>query len=79
MNVEILEVGSLGHAAASPDDWVGALESLIEDPKRALVMGEKGREVAVNTFSIEALAGSLAAELLRVAGHGQNPVPNGSR
>ena len=79
MNAEILEVGSLGHAAASPDDWVGALEAVIEDPKRALVMGEKGREVAVNTFSIEALAGSLAAELLRVAGHGQNSVPVSNR
>jgi glycosyltransferase involved in cell wall biosynthesis len=74
MNAEILEMGSIGQAAATPDDWVGALEAVIEDPKRGTAMGEKGRKVAVNNFSIEVLAGKLAVELLRVAGHGQKSV-----
>lgn len=79
MNAEILEMGSLGQAAVSSDNWVGALEAVIKDPTQALAMGEKGREVAVNTFSIETLAGSLAAELLRVAGHRQGSVPASNR
>jgi glycosyltransferase involved in cell wall biosynthesis len=74
MNAEVLEMGSLGQAAITSDEWVGALETVLEDPKRALAMGEKGREVAVKSFSVEALAGSLAAELLRVAGHAQKCV-----
>lgn len=79
MNAEILEMASIGHAAASPDDWIGTLEAVIEDPRQALAMGEKGREVAVNRFSIETLAGILAAELLRVAGHRQDSVPTSNR
>jgi glycosyltransferase involved in cell wall biosynthesis len=74
MNAEILEMGSIGQAAATPDDWVGALEAVIEDPKRGTAMGEQGRKVAVNSFSIEVLAGKLAVELLRVAGRGQKSV-----
>lgn len=75
MNAEILAMGSVGQAATSPGDWIGALVAAIEDPNRGLAMGEKGREVAVKSFSIEVLAGTLAAELLRVAGRESNVIP----
>src|SRR5579864_336875 len=69
MNAEILEMASVGHAATTADDWIAALEAFIEDPKLAAARGEQGREVALKGFSIEALAGKLAAELLHVAAH----------
>src|SRR3954462_8532359 len=69
MNAEILELGSIGESANSADDWISALEGLISNPKLAASMGEQGRVVALNKFSIEALAGKLAAEFLRVSGN----------
>jgi glycosyltransferase involved in cell wall biosynthesis len=76
MNAEILELGSVGEIANSTDDWIGALEAIIDKPKQAATMGERGREVALKSFSIEALAGRLADELLRVAGHGSKRTPD---
>jgi glycosyltransferase involved in cell wall biosynthesis len=76
MNVEILELGSVGESANSADEWVGALEALIEDPKLAAARGEQGREVTLKSFSIDVLAGRLAAELLRVAGHESKATPD---
>jgi glycosyltransferase involved in cell wall biosynthesis len=70
MNAEILEMASVGQAAAGSDDWIAALEAVIHDPGMAAARGKCGREVALQNFSIEALAEKLAAELLRVAGHG---------
>lgn len=68
MNAEILEMASVGHAAANSDDWIAALEAVIQDSSKATAMGEHGRQVALKSFSIEALAGKLAAELLQVTG-----------
>jgi len=79
MNAEILEMDSLGHAAASPADWSGALEAMMKDPERTCAMGEKGREVVVNHFSIHALGGKLAAELLRVAVRAKNSAPKSNQ
>jgi glycosyltransferase involved in cell wall biosynthesis len=76
MNAEILEMASVGHAAATSDDWIAALEAAIDDPKLAVAMGEKGRQVALNSFSHEVLAGRLATELLRVAGYESKLTPN---
>jgi glycosyltransferase involved in cell wall biosynthesis len=75
MNAEILEMSTIGEAANTADDWVGALEAIIDDPVLAAAMGEHGREVALKSFSIDALAGRLAAELLRVAGHESKVMP----
>jgi glycosyltransferase involved in cell wall biosynthesis len=69
MNAEILELGSLGASANSADDWISALEALISNAKLAASMGEQGRKVVLNRFSIEVLAGKLAAEFLRVSGN----------
>jgi glycosyltransferase involved in cell wall biosynthesis len=69
MNAEILELGSIGESANSADDWISALEALISNAKLAASMGEQGRAVVLNRFSIEALAGKLAAEVLRVSGN----------
>lgn len=76
MNAEILEMASVGHAAATSDDWIAALEALIHDPSMAAARGKRGREVALQSFSIEALAGKLAAELLRVVGHESKATPH---
>jgi glycosyltransferase involved in cell wall biosynthesis len=65
MNAEILEMSTIGEAANTADDWVGL----------AAAMGEHGREIALKSFSIDALAGRLAAELLRVAGHESKVMP----
>lgn len=77
MNAEVLELGSVGEAANTADEWVSALEAFIEDPKLAAARGEQGREVTLKSFSIDALAGRLATELLRVAGHGSKVTPDG--
>jgi glycosyltransferase involved in cell wall biosynthesis len=69
MNAEILELGSVGESANRADDWISALEGLISNAKLAANMGEQGRVVALNKFSIQALAGKLAAEFLRVSGN----------
>jgi glycosyltransferase involved in cell wall biosynthesis len=69
MNAEILELGSIGESANSADAWISALEALISNAKLAASMGEQGRAVVLNRFSIEALAGKLAAEVLRVSGN----------
>jgi glycosyltransferase involved in cell wall biosynthesis len=69
MNAEILEMGSLGQPATTADDWIAALEAVIHDPSMVAARGKRGREVALQSFSITALAGKLAAEFLRVAGH----------
>ena len=69
MNAEILELGSIGESANSADDWISALEALISNAKLAASMGEQGRVVVLNRFSVEALAGKLAAEVLRVSGN----------
>ncbi len=69
MNAEILEFGSIGESANSADDWISALEALISNAKLAASMGEQGRAVVLNRFSIEAIAGKLAAEVLRVSGN----------
>lgn len=76
MNAEILELGSVGEIASSTDDWIGALEALIDNPKQAATIGEQGRKVALKSFSIQALAGRFADELLRVAGHGWKRTPD---
>ncbi|MGC2743995.1 MAG: glycosyltransferase [Candidatus Angelobacter sp.] len=78
MNAEILELGSIGEAANGTDDWIGALEAVIDNPKGAATMGEQGREVALKHFSVEALAKKFAGELLRVAGCRSKVAPYGS-
>lgn len=76
MNAEILEMASVGQAAATSDGWIAALEAVIRDPSMAAARGKRGREVALQSFSIEALAAKLAAELLRVAGHESKATPH---
>lgn len=78
MNGEILELGSVGEAANSTDEWIGALEAVIDNPRHAATMGEHGREVALKHFSVEALAKMFAGELLRVAGCRSKVAPHGS-
>jgi glycosyltransferase involved in cell wall biosynthesis len=79
MNAEILEMASIGQTASSADEWISTLEAVIGDHSLASAMGKQGRLVALKSFSIDVLAGRLATELLRVAGHESNVTPTSNQ
>lgn len=68
-NAEILAMGEVGRAARSHDEWVDAIDELIQDRPRARSLGTTGRSLVVERFSVSALAPRLAA-LLRSAVRG---------
>jgi starch synthase len=51
-----------------PDALAGALNSLLDDPRRACQMGERGRERAIADFSWPAIAAQTAALYSELAG-----------
>lgn len=68
MTREVCDMAPVGHCAATTNEWIDALEDLLNNQERASVMGENARKVVVRDFSLQALAPRLATELLRVAG-----------
>jgi glycosyltransferase involved in cell wall biosynthesis len=67
MNSELLADTDLGRAAATLDEWSEALSSLIAERAAAERMGLAGRALAVERYSVTALAPRLAALLRRLA------------
>ena len=63
--VDLVEEGRSGHVVApgDPAAVAGALESLVADPARARSFGERGRERAVERFSMRATAAGYATAL----------------
>jgi glycosyltransferase involved in cell wall biosynthesis len=60
---EIGEQGITHFFAANPDEWYSALEILLRDQNRRLEMGRRGREHALEHYTIDAHADILADAL----------------
>jgi glycosyltransferase involved in cell wall biosynthesis len=60
---EIGEEGVTHFFASSKDEWYGALELLLRDQTRRLEMGRRGREHALEHYTIGAHADILAGAL----------------
>jgi glycosyltransferase involved in cell wall biosynthesis len=67
MNNELLAEAEIGRAAATLDEWSEALSSLLAERDAAERMGQDGRLLAAERYSVTALAPQLAALLRRLA------------
>ncbi|MFZ2959756.1 MAG: glycosyltransferase [Candidatus Ozemobacteraceae bacterium] len=55
-NKDILENGSRGFLAKSPDDWRNALRTLFQSPDTRRLFGDAGKERVLRDFSLQAWA-----------------------
>lgn len=69
VNNKIVEDGSDGFLANSPEDWVNALQRLAENPTLRLEMGQKGRKKVVANYSLRSQQDVVLSVLLDAAGH----------
>ncbi len=60
MNAQVLDMGNLGYAAASKDDWIAALVELYTHREQGRRMGIIGRQVVKATFDLPMISGKLA-------------------
>jgi glycosyltransferase involved in cell wall biosynthesis len=60
MNSEVLARGTVGLPAESQEDWVESIEYLLKNREAAASMGQDGRRVVLQHYSITALAPVLA-------------------
>jgi len=60
MNAEVLAMGNVGIGACTQEQWLDALVALFDSAAMRSDMGAVGRRVAVESFSIHALAPRLA-------------------
>lgn len=65
MNAEVLELGEIGIGPRTIEEWVDALDLLLNNPKLANRMGKKGRELISLYFSIDSIAPKLADIFLK--------------
>lgn len=68
MNSEVLAQARCGLEASATDEWVTSLHHLLSCPQEALQMGQTGRALVLEQYSISAIAPRLARELRRIAG-----------
>lgn len=68
VNSEIVEHGASGFLAATPADWEGAIEVLVRDAALRRSVGQRGRAVCEQRYSIARWLPELDAILRRVAG-----------
>jgi glycosyltransferase involved in cell wall biosynthesis len=66
MNAKILSQAEVGLAATTIREWTDALCGLLSDSQGAQRMGETGRRLAVEAYSVNALAPRFAAHLRRL-------------
>ncbi len=71
MNGELLSLGRIGLGARVTDEWVDALNSLLEAPGSGAEMGAVGRRIVARDYSLSALAPRMA-EILRTVAAGKN-------
>jgi glycosyltransferase involved in cell wall biosynthesis len=64
---DLLKATALGLPASTQDEWVEALSSLVSDRAGAATMGANGRALAVEAYSVEAVAPRLAQIFRRAA------------
>ena len=67
MNSEVLERGQCGFAADDERGWIEGLTILLEDAKLRSQMGNTGRQVVLEHYSLEGLAPVLSACFKRTA------------
>ena len=67
MNAKILREGDVGLSAVTCEEWTEALCSLLSDRAAAQEMGQAGRKLAVENYSVNVLAPRFAAQLRRLA------------
>lgn len=60
MNQEVLSLGRVGFGPRSETEWTDCLISLLENPEQAQQMGENGRRVVEEQFSLHVLTPRLA-------------------
>lgn len=70
LNAEILSAGAGALGAVGDSDWTEALVELLRDPDARRSMGETGRRLVEERYSVRALAPVLARELTQTAGAG---------
>lgn len=56
MNRELLSMAEVGLGVQTPDDWAQALEALIADAPRRRAMGERGRALVCEHFSLDVVS-----------------------
>jgi glycosyltransferase involved in cell wall biosynthesis len=61
MNAEVLAKGSVGLGPRTEDEWVDALDTLLESPTRGRQMGRAGRDVVASHYSVAVLAPEIAS------------------
>ena len=67
MNKEILGRGQCGYAASNERDWIEGLATLLENAQLRTQMGNIGRNLVVEHYSIEALLPVLSACIKQIA------------
>jgi glycosyltransferase involved in cell wall biosynthesis len=67
MNADVLARGRVGLGAASEDDWVQALLWLLDDAGERQRMGEQGRRIVQDRYSVDTIAPRLARHLCAIA------------
>ena len=56
VNQDLVEDGRNGFLATTDEEWVGCLESLIQDPARGVLMGKAGLEKVTSSYSLQVTA-----------------------
>lgn len=67
MNIQILSLAELGTAAKSTDEWTMALNHLLTAPRTRTTMGNAGRKVVLNHYSMDVILASLTRQIRQVA------------
>lgn len=65
MNEEVLAMADCGLAASEQNEWVDALMTLRQDRPRARAMGQTGRALVEERFSVDVISRQLAAIMHR--------------
>jgi glycosyltransferase involved in cell wall biosynthesis len=66
-NVEIVTYGACGELVSGPDDWIRALDRLLEDSELRDACGSSGRRAVEERYSLQAQASVLAEVLMSAA------------
>ncbi len=67
MNADVLSMGELGYGPRHQDEWVDAIEAILNDDALGRRMGKCGRSVAEAQFSCDVVAPRLAELLIEVS------------
>jgi glycosyltransferase involved in cell wall biosynthesis len=67
MNAEILDAAEVGIGARDPREWTAALSELSSNPERRRRLGAQGRRLALDVYSRDRVATTLAAIFKEIA------------